>query len=159
MPNGQKLSECAYIGCHEIDAALTMLASDWAGDLVEFLGDYVEFKDEAHPGRREVERRLDGAINDDYTDDFTDICGRFDYVRDHPEIRHFVEHDDGNYDMAPYDGPYDVEIHQFRYAVNESKKEHVDRHSTAVRYIDKDTGEIVLYAPSPSSCVLKDARV
>lgn len=148
-PNGQKLRQCAYIGCPETDAALTMLAGDWAGDLVVFLGDNARFKDETHPGRREVERRLGGVISDDYTYDFTDICGRFDYVRDHPKIRHFVEYDDGSYDMVPYDGPYDVEIHQFRYAVNESKKEYVDRYRTAVRYIDKDTGEIVRYDPFP----------
>ena len=126
-----------------------MLAGDWAGDLVVFLGDNARFKDEAHPGRREVERRLVEAISDHYTYDFTDIGGRFDYVRDHPEVRHFVEHDDGSYGMAPYNGPYDVEIHQFRYVVNESKKEYVDRCHTAVRYIDKDTGEIVRYDPFP----------
>lgn len=63
-PNGQKLHECAYIGCPETDAVLTMLAGDWAGDLVVFLGDYARFKDETHPGRREVERRLDGAIGE-----------------------------------------------------------------------------------------------
>lgn len=154
-PNGQKLHECTYLGCLETDAALTMLAGDWAGDLVVFLGDYAEFKDETHPGRREVERRLDGAISDDYTDDFTDICGRFDYTRDHPEARHFVECDGGSCARIPYDGPFDVEIHQFRYAVNESKKEYVDRHLTAVRYIDKDTGRIVRYDPFPSSCAQK----
>lgn len=148
-PNGQKLHECAYIGCPETDATLTMLAGDWAGDLVVFLGDYAKFKDETHPGRHEVERRLDGAISDDYTYDFTDICGRFDYVRDHPEAKHYVEHDDGSWDWSLYDGPFDVKIHQFRYVVNESKKEYVDRHRTAVRYIDKGTGRISRYDPFP----------
>ena len=102
-PNGQKLHECAYLECPETDAALTMLAGDWAGDLVVFLGDYAKFKNETHPGRREVERRLDGAISDDYTCDFIDICGRFDYVRDHPKAKHYVERDDGSWDWIPYD--------------------------------------------------------
>ena len=33
--------------------------------------------------------------------------------------------------------------------MNESKKEYVDRYRTAVRHIDKDTGEIVRYNPFP----------
>lgn len=41
-PNGQGIHESAYLGCEETDAALTMIAGDWAGDLVVFLGDYAE---------------------------------------------------------------------------------------------------------------------
>lgn len=148
-PNGQKIHESAYLGCPETDAVLTMLAGDWAGDLVVLLGDYAKFRDEVHPGRREVERRLAGAICDDYICGLTDICGRFDYVRDHPEAKRYVERDDGSYDWIPYDGPFDVTIHQFRYVVNESKREFVDRWRTAERYIDEQTGEIVRYDPFP----------
>lgn len=104
-PNGQKLRWCAYIGCPETDAALTMLAGDWAGELVMFLGDYARFKDETRPGRREMEHRLNRAISDDCTYGFTDTCGRFDYVCSHPEVMHFVEYDDGGYDMASCDSP------------------------------------------------------
>lgn len=79
-PNGQGIHESAYLGCEETDAALTMIAGDWAGDLVVFLGDYAEFKDETHPGRREVERRLDGTRTEYYMYACTDICGRFDWI-------------------------------------------------------------------------------
>lgn len=52
MPNRQKLRECAYIGCPEIDAALTMLASDLTEGLVVFLGDYAEFRIEESAFKR-----------------------------------------------------------------------------------------------------------
>lgn len=149
-PNGQKLVESAYAGCVETDAALTMLAGDWAGDFVVFLGDYASFKNEIHPGRKELERRLRDVCLEDYVLDCADICGRFDYVRDHPEITYPV------FGAAPgeeterhYEGPYDVVIRHFRYAVNESKREYIDRACTAVRRIDGQTGRIVRYDPFP----------
>ena len=148
-PCGNKLHESAYIGCPETDAALTMIAGDWAGDLVAFVGDYAHFENETHPGRREVERRLDGAVCDDVVCEFTDICGRFDYTRDHPDAKHFVDRDDGGCDYVPYDGPFDITIRFFRYAVNDARREYVDRLRTAVRYIDGRTGEIVRYDPVP----------
>lgn len=149
-PNGQGVRESAYLGCEETDAALTMIAGDWAGDLVVFLGDYAEFKNETHPGRREVERRLDGTSAEHYMYECTDICGRFDYVRDHPEVRHPVFSDDSrDATWVPYDGPRNVAIHCYRYVVNESKREYVDRFRTAVRQIDGRTGVIVRYDPVP----------
>lgn len=149
-PNGMGLHECAYLGCEETDAALTMLAGDWAGDLVVFFGDYAEFKDETHPMRKEVERRLGGMGAEDYILSCRDICGRFDYVRDHPGITHPLYFDDGRDSIdVPYDGPFDVEIRQFRYVVNESKKEFIDRFNTAVRYVSEKTGKDVLYDPFP----------
>ncbi len=148
-PNGQKLVECTYLGCEETDAALTMLAGEWAGDLVAFMGDYCHFENETHPGRREVELRLGGMIFDDFLfDTCTDICGRFDYVGNHPEARRYVEHGD-DYSMEPYEGPFDIAIHSYRYIVNVSKREFVDRFRTAVRYIDGSTGRIVRYDPFP----------
>lgn len=89
-PNGAGLHESAYAGCEETDAAITMLAGDWAGDLAVFLGDYARFEDETHPGRREVERRLDGTIAEHYIYECTDVCGRFDYLKAHPEITYPV---------------------------------------------------------------------
>lgn len=149
-PNGQGIHESAYLGCEETDAALIMIAGDWAGDLVVFLGDYAEFKDETHPGRREVERRLGGTPTEHYMYGCTDICGRFDYVRDHPAVRRPEFSEDGcDETWVPYDGPYDVAIHCCRYVVNDAKREYVDRFRTAVRHIDKRTGKIVRYDPVP----------
>lgn len=148
-PCGPGLHESAYIGCPETDAALTMIAGDWAGDLVAFVGDYAHFENEAHPGRREVERRLGGESLDDVIYVFTDICGRFDYVRGRPDARRYVDLGDEGFELVPYDGPYDVSIRFFRYAVNDARREYVDRLRTAVRYIDGRTGEIVRYDPFP----------
>ena len=150
-PNGEKLHECAYVGCEETDAALTMLAGDWAGDLVVFLGDYATFKDEVHPGRRAVERCLAGRHVEDYLFDVCrDICGRFDYVRDHPEVTHPVYVDGESHERwVPYEGPFDIAIRHFHYVVNDARREYVDRRCTAVRYIDEATGEIVRYDPVP----------
>ena len=149
-PNGPGIHESAYLGCEETDAALTMIAGDWAGDLVVFLGDYASFKDEVHPDRRAVERRLGGTPTEHYMYGCTDICGRFDYVCDHPEVRRPVLSEDGcDETWVPYDGPYDVAIHCYRYVANDAKREYVDRFCTAVRYIDKRTGKIVRYDPVP----------
>ncbi|OUP09804.1 hypothetical protein [Collinsella sp. An2] len=148
--NGSKLHESAYLGCEETDAALTMLAGDWAGDFVAFLGDYAEFENETHPKRREIEQRLGDMACEDYIYSCTDICGRFDYTREHPEVRRPVYDGDSIYERwVPYDGPFDVAIHCYRYVVNESKKEFVDRFCTAVRYINVETSEIVRYDPFP----------
>lgn len=149
-PNGNKLHKSAYLGCEETDAALTMLAGGWAGDFVAFLGDYATFENETHPKRREAELRLAGTCCEEYIYSCADICGRFDYTRDHPKTRHPVYEDDDIYETwVPYDGPFDVAIHCYRYVANETKKEFVDRFCTAVRYIDKNTGEIIRYDPFP----------
>lgn len=149
-PNGQKLVESAYVGCEQTDAVLTMLAGEWAGDLVVFLGDYAGFEDETHPGRREVELRLQGMCLDDYVLDCKDICGRFDYVGRHPEATYPVfGAEPGEEVERHYEGPYDVAIRHFRYVVNESKREYVDRARTAVCRIDGKTGRIVRYDPFP----------
>lgn len=48
-PNGQKLYECAYLGCPETDAALTMLAKEHGLSLSAFLrmaaNDYIQRND------------------------------------------------------------------------------------------------------------------
>lgn len=144
-PNGQKLVESTYYGCEETDAALTMMAGDWAGDLVVFMGDYATFEDETHPKRKEVEQMLAGIGADDYLIDFIDIIGRFDYAKEHPEIKHPVYSENCNDTWGSYTGPFDLKIERFRFVINESKKEFVDRERTAVRYINPSTGEIVRY--------------
>ena len=148
-PCGSGLRESAYVGCEKTDAVLTMLASDWAGDIVVFLGDYAHFENETDSNRHEVERRLAGMSCEDYIYSCTDICGRFDYTRDHPEARYPVFSDYGVEEWVPYDGPFDVAIQSFRYVVNESKREFVDRANTVARHVDDSTGEVVRYDPLP----------
>lgn len=155
---GSGLRESAYVGCEKTDAVLTMLASDWAGDIVVFLGDYAHFENETDPNRREVERRLAGMSCEDYIYNCTDICGRFDYTGDHPEVRYPVFSDDGSEEWVPYDGPFDVAIQGFRYVVNESKREFVGRTNTAARHVDDSTGEVVRYDPFPELMCSQVAR-
>lgn len=78
-----------------------------------------------------------------------DICGRFDYTRNHREARYPVFSDDNGEEWVLYDGPFDVAIQSLRYVVNESKREFVDRAVTALRYVDDSTGEAVHYDPFP----------
>lgn len=149
-PNGQKLHECAYVGCEETDAALTMLAGEWAGDFVVFLGDCATFENETYSNHKELQRRLKGMNLEDYVFDCKDICGRFDYVRRHPEATYPVYGaEPGEEVERHYEGPYDIAIRHFRYVVNESKREYVDRVRTAVRSIDSKSGRIVRYDPFP----------
>lgn len=148
-PNGQGLQECAYVGCEETDAALTMLAEGWAGDLVVFLGDYAIFQNESNPMRKQIEQRLGNVSAEDFMYDLEDITGRFDYAERHPELKHPIDCDDSE-GWVSYTGPFDVPIVHYRYVLNESKQEFVDRARTAVRYIDSATGEIVRYDPVPS---------
>ena len=127
-----------------------MIAGDWAGDLVVFLGDYAEFKDEAHPGRREVERRLDGTRAEYICTRATDICGRFDYVRDHPAVRRPEFSEDGcDETWVPYDGPYDVAIHCYRYVRTTRSGNTSTAFARRCATIDKRTGKIVRYDPVP----------
>lgn len=146
---GVKLHESAFVGCEMTDAALTMLAGDWAGDLVVFLGDYASFENETNPARRRIELLLNGGFSDDYTYDFTDVTGRFDYVETLEDKSHWVYGNGVEEHYEDYTGPYDVHLERFRYVANETRREFLDRSRTAVRYIRPNTGDIVRYDPFP----------
>lgn len=146
-PNGQKLVECAYYGCEETDAALTMLAGEWAGDFVCFLGDYANFHKSKSPAAKRALEALNGYCTEDYLlECCEDIQGRFDYAKINPDFR-WYDCEEG--EDKPFTGPFDIAIQRFRYVINESKHEYIDREQTAVRRIDSETGEIVRYDPFP----------
>lgn len=146
-PNGQKLVESAYYGCEETDAALTMIAGEWAGDFVCFLGDYADFHGNKNPAAKRALEALNGYCAEDYIFECCkDIQGRFDYAKTNPDFR-WYDYKEEKY--RPFTGPFDIPIQRFRYVVNESKHEYIDRERTAVRYIDASSGEIIRYDPFP----------
>lgn len=146
-PNGQKLVESAYYGCEETDAALTMLAGEWAGDFVCFLGDYADFRNNRSPAAERVLEAMDGRCAEDYfLECAKDIQGRFDFAKTNSDFR-WYDFEEGK--EKPFIGPFDITIQRFRYVINESKHEYIDREQTAVRYIDPADGEIVRYDPFP----------
>ena len=55
--------------------------------------------------------------------------------------------------------PYDFEIRQFRHAVSEPKKEHIDRCRTAVHYIDKGANKDCTLRSLPRSHTLRNAWI
>lgn len=143
---GPKLTENCFVGNEKTDAVLTLLSERWRGDRVVFMGDYAEFSDEVDPFRRAFEEELAGKGIQDYLfDDLTDITGIFSYVKSSPHCSYWDE--DKETEM-PYEGPFDTEIVFFRYVVDETLHEFVDRCLCPVRYIDED-GTIVRYDPVP----------
>ncbi len=143
---GLKLVENCYVGNEKTDAALTLLSKDWEGDRVVFLGDYADFTDEDDPFRKAFWDELNGMVAGDYLfDDLTDITGKFACVKSRPNCSYYDEETDS---YKAYDGPFDTDIVHFRYVVDETLGEYVDRKSTPVRFIDEN-GKIIRYDPVP----------
>lgn len=143
---GLKLIESCYVGNEKTDAALTLLESRWAGDRVVFLGDYASFANETDPFRKAFELELGGKCPEDFMlEELEDITGLFAYVRDCGRNKHY-DWDTESY--RPYEGPFDIEIVDYRFVVDETLKEFVDRATTPVRYIS-ESGEITRYDPVP----------
>jgi hypothetical protein len=142
---GPKLRESSWLGNEETNAALTLLAGRWAGDRVVFLGDYAKFKDETDPFRRAVELELDGRVLDDYymPGDESDVTGLFASVKESPCNFRWTE----DCRKVPYAGPFTLQIEEFRYVVNETAHQYVDRERAPVT--DVLRGEICRWDPIP----------
>ena len=122
--------------CTTTDAACTIIAAAWHGDPVVFVGDYWG----SFPPRDENERQLaalfDGYAYEDVICHFSDVTGHFPESRGKSHPGSVLAGDSGEQDV-PYDGPYDLDVRHYRYAVSETRHEFVDREQAPVQSVYK----------------------
>lgn len=124
--NGFKLWDNCRYDCPQTNALLTLLASDWFGDLVVFVADVgISFSD--WPDTEQDGRFSNLPCWPDYeyaNEYYEDITGMFKCAEGETWLDY---NPDGCSVERPYLGPFDKDIVQFRYVINESKHEWIDR--------------------------------
>lgn len=141
---GSALNQTAtsYLGAEYTEAALTMLAGDWAGQAVLFMGDYTDLdKGTPNPLLTRIREEYGRYPFDEADGTFTDVFGRF------SDARRGLAEDTGD-GGSSYAGPADLSFTRPRYVINRSKGEYVDRAATCVWYLRKATAlEVVRFDP------------
>lgn len=134
FPCGLRYTESCYVGNLKTDAASTLLAKEWRGDLVAFTGEYLfDLREAVKSGRYPgLARLLDIAIDPvDVEHEFEDVAGRFTFARGkHGWVPGIDEDGEETMRQAPYEGPFDLEVTHYRFMVNETKHAYYDREST-----------------------------
>ncbi len=133
-------------------AVETLLTGPWKGELVVYLGDYFDY-DESWKQNNPTLVPFFDPTHQDYDLDFIgnpyeialncykDIGGRFKESRG----REYTEYWDGEqWEDRVYDGPFDLMVKDFRYALNHDMKEYVsldvswDKCRTSSETVSKD---------------------
>ncbi len=126
---GFMLGIASFLGNRYTDAVCTLMAGPWRGDPVMYVGDYYTPDAESKIGKL-----FDGYPMDDVTENFRNVGGLFTCAKG--MLRPSWEEDDDPYgDDVPYEGPFDTEVHHYRYAVNRTRGEYVDRDAGPVRCV------------------------
>lgn len=108
------------------DVALTLLAGRWHGDLVAYVSDYTNLEALEGEGFRRMAELIPENPCDYIEDNGTDVGGLFSCFMG--AERYCSTDDDPGADfMHPYQGPFDEEPVFYRYVVNETRKEYIDR--------------------------------
>ncbi len=130
----EPFSECGFVfnvaaclGDRYTDAACTLLAGPWRGDPVMFVGDYFDPGEGSRTGAL-----FDGYPCDDIFDNFRNVTGLFKCAEGmlSPVFGPSPGDDD-----VPYEGPFELEVRHYRYAVNRTRGEYVDRDLGPVRHV------------------------
>lgn len=111
------------------DALLTLLAGRWAGDLVAYVSDYDNLRImdlDGSPGLVRVREALGANPYDEMEDHGRDVCGIFSCARGCEGMLPNPD-EPGDNDWRQYDGPFDTEPVAYRYVVNETRREYLDR--------------------------------
>lgn len=129
---GLKVLESCWVGSDTTDAACSLLASDWNGDFVAFVGDEDDIDrpklDEPIPIGWERMLEAAGPLPYDYAEDwYDDIAGEFEVARGKTGWFSVEKGPDGDFGERPYTGPFDRHITRYRYVVNDTKKVYYDR--------------------------------
>lgn len=133
--------------CEENQAALSLLATHWRGDVVVFCGDYADFSQGGeHPGCRHIQEKVDasGLAIPDFIYEARDATGDLRIAKDSPRNRHNAPK---NELLDCYDGSFDVEIMEWRYVVNPARGEYIDYQRTPVVFASAKV--IQRYDPLP----------
>lgn len=155
---GFVLSCLVGVGQPMTDAACTMIAGPWRGDTVIYVGDYWTDDNYDDERSRRLFAKFDGYPYEDILNRFENVTGHFVEARGHeyPDYLHSEERGD-IYD-EPYTGPFDLRVRSWRYAVNRTRREFVNRRQGSVRDIfqwnggfdfDRCDPTVLLYAMGP----------
>lgn len=139
---GFMLSIATLEGCGYTDAACTMIAGPWHGSPVVFVGDYWNSEKDG----RAVARLFGGYAYEMILDDYENVTGRFKEARG---LTYEVYGDNPDALPAEYQGPFDLEVHRFRYLVNRDRREYVDRFAAPGREIENDEDGTTLVREDP----------
>lgn len=112
------------LGDRYTDAACTLMAGPWSGDPVLFIGDYFNPEKESPVGKL-----FGGYPYETVLDSFVDVSSLF---SDSRGLMRAVYGDAPNSDEVPYDGLFELDVHHYRYAVNKTRGEYVDRNRAPV---------------------------
>ena len=107
------------LGNRYTDAACTLMAGPWRGDPVLFIGDYFNPEKESPVGKL-----FGGYPYETVLDSFVDVSGLF---SDSRGLMRAVYGDAPDSDEVPYDGLFELDVRHYRYAVNKTRGEYVDR--------------------------------
>lgn len=137
--------------CHfpndRTDVALTLLADRWHGDLVAYVSDYTHLEELEGRGFRRMAELIPENPRDYIEDNGIDVGSLFSCFKG--EEWYFPTDDDPNAEfMHPYCGPLDQEAVLFRYVVNETRKEYIDR--MGGRYLCTSKGVDILEDITPA---------
>lgn len=116
---GFMFGAASVLGNRYTDAACTLLAEPWRNDPVMFVGDYFTPKD----GNR-LRDLFGGYPYDAILDNFREVTGLFSDARG---LSSAVYDKNISSEDIPYNGPFNIEVHHYRYALNKTRHEFVDR--------------------------------
>jgi len=128
---GAKIASNVDVGNEYTDAICTLLATDWRGDRLVYLGDYRYLDGEENPTLAKLEEdcgHREPCALDEAEKIYTDVAGRFALARD----KTYYDFDLPGMQKVPYEGPMDKEIVHFRYVINDTKRQYYDRRRTPV---------------------------
>lgn len=116
---GSLFGAASVLGNRYTDAACTLLAGPWRNDPVMFVGDCFTPKD-----GNCLRDLFGGYPYDAILDNFREVTGLFSDARG---LSHAVYDENASSEDIPYDGPFNMEVHHYRYALNKTRREFVDR--------------------------------
>lgn len=125
------MENCRYPN-DRTDVALTLLAGRWHDDLVAYVSDYTQLEKCKGEGFRRISELIPENPRDYVEENGYDVGALFSCFKG--EEWYFPTEDDPEAEfLHPYVGPLDQEAAFYRYVVNETRKEYLDR--LAGRYL------------------------
>lgn len=160
---GNKLHESAFAGNPLLGALYSLLASEWKGDAIVFLGDETNItKSDKNPVLRKLSAERESWGGPGYDADYvyeTYKCISGIFKDSEGIVRHeidcMVRYDDfspnyyGVKKEAPYEGLFIREPLYFRYTINHTKKEYFDIERTRLTYKNRNNELAIRINPLP----------
>ena len=111
-----------------------------------FYGDYAHFDKADHSGCVHIRAQIDasGWNETDFPHEARDVTGFLKAAKDSPNNRRNAP---DNESLEYYDGPFNIDIKDWRYVVNPSRREYIDYQRTPVIFVSRHL--IQRYDPLP----------